>query len=1002
MQRLLNTLAFLLFAGCFAGLCAVCQEQAKGLANPGPLSAKDELGTFQIEPGFKISLACQEPLVIDPVACAEDHRGRLFVAEMSGYPNGGVGTGEVNSGRIRLLEDKDADGFYETSSVFASNLRLPTGVFPWKDGLLVANAPDLLFLRDTNGDGVADERKVLYTGFHTYNIQQMLNSFRWGLDNTVHAVAGSDGGSITDPGNVKWGPVPLRGRGIRFRPDVPGSLEPVSGGGQYGLTMDTQGHWFTATNSNHLRAIVIPDEYLRRNPFLPASTVALDIPEHGSACKVFRISPFEAWRVERTSRRKGSADAKRFASTELVPGGFSTSSCSPLLLNTEAVPPEFQNSIIICEPANNLLLRDVIEPKGVTFSSKRGNPNREFLASTDNWFRPVHLNFCLDGSILLLDFYREVIETPLSLPDDMKKVLPLHTQGKGRIWRITPDKNPKAKPFPHLAGEGKSLAQELESPNPARRILAQQLLVEQNRQDALDVLKQIARGSSREYARIHSYCTLAGLGAMDEALIIQALADPSLAVRCQGIRLSEKHLATSEKVALRVGQLADDDSLQVRFQTALSLGSMKPTQATPYLKKIALRDGADRWMQTAILSSSAGTGVDLLHALLTDADFKTAGVPGAEVFLSRLGASAGATLTEAELAQTLARVVGLEGSLASQSLVLQGIAQGYSSSGRDFHSLWEKGLSSPARQVLEKFVPQFKRTLELAKSEKQTVPRRVEAVRFLAWGPFPLIANAAPDLLSAKAPPAVQTAALQALTLFNKREVGDIVLTAWAGLSPTLRREALEVLFARTERIGALVLAMEKGTLPPSQVDPPRLEQLKLLKDPVLKEKVARLLSSGIASPRKQIVDAYLKGKEEKGDVAKGRALFQKNCATCHRLDGIGFQVGPDLLAAIRGKGRDYLLTSLLDPSREVDPRYVNYLLETRQGRTFSGIISAETGTAITLRRGDNAEDTILRNQVELIQNTSKSLMPDGLETQLSPGEMAHLLAFLGQFTGMP
>src|SRR5262245_36335575 len=205
------------------------------------------------------------------------------------------------------------------------------GITPYKNGVLVAVAPDIIYLEDTDGDGKADKKSVHYTGFNLANIQQMVNSLQWGLDNWVYACAGSDGGVVRSAEKPDAPEISLRNRGLRFRPWIPGSLEPTSSGGQYGLTADDYGHWFTNTNSQHLRQIVLPDHYLRRNPYLPVPAVTIDIPEHGAAAKVFRISPFESWRVERTTRRAGGVDAKRFPSTELVPGGHITPRGTPLV-----------------------------------------------------------------------------------------------------------------------------------------------------------------------------------------------------------------------------------------------------------------------------------------------------------------------------------------------------------------------------------------------------------------------------------------------------------------------------------------------------------------------------------------------------------------------------------------------------------------------------------------------------------------------------------------------
>src|SRR5262249_22863370 len=299
----------------------------------GPLSPREELATFKVPKGFKVELVASEPDVIDPVAMAFDEDGRLFVCEMHGYPNKGVATGNITSGVIKMLEDPEGKGVYTKSTVFADNLRFPTSVMPYKGGLLVANSPDLMYFEGPDASGKSKGRRVLYSGFTLDNIQQLLSSLQWGLDNWVYACAGGNGGTISSVEKPDAPKVTLRSRGIRFHPDQPASLEPMSGGGQYGLAADDWQHWFTATNSQHLRQIVLPDHYLRRNPYLPVNAVTLDIPDHGAVCKVHRISPFEPWRGERTTQRAGAPDSKRFPATELVPGAYITSACSPVIYN---------------------------------------------------------------------------------------------------------------------------------------------------------------------------------------------------------------------------------------------------------------------------------------------------------------------------------------------------------------------------------------------------------------------------------------------------------------------------------------------------------------------------------------------------------------------------------------------------------------------------------------------------------------------------------------------
>jgi putative membrane-bound dehydrogenase-like protein len=981
---------FVLLSLLLGGLGAVAPPARRDLMPGGPLTPAQERATFAVPKGFIVELVACEPAVVDPVAMAFDEDGRIFVAEMRAYPNAGVGTGIITSGRIKLLEDADGDGYYEKSTVFADGLRLPTGVMPYKGGLLVANAPDLLYLKD-------GRRTTLYTGFNLANIQQLVNSLQWALDNHVHGCAGGYGGTIRSAQRPGAPPVTLRGRGIRFQPDVPGSLEPTSGGGQYGLTPDAWERWFTATNSQHLRHIVLPDHYLRREPALAVGAVTLDIPDHGAACRVYRRSPFERWRVERTTRRKGGPDARRFPRTELVPGGYITSACSPLVYAADLFEAPYCGNVFVCDPANNLIHRDVLVPHGATFTARRAEDEKscEFLSSTDNWFRPVHLSLGPDGAIYVLDFYRPVIETPLSLPDDIKKRLDLETQGKGRIWRIRPagvrvDRRHR-KPALGKAAT-RALVGHLADANLWWRLTAQRLLVERQDRTAVEPLRELARTAKLAPARAHALWTLDGLRALPEGLILAALKDPEPGVREQALRLADDRLAGSAPLRAAVVKLADDPAPRLRFQLACTLGACATPEATAALVKLARHPGTDRWTQTAILSSAGPRAVELLEALAGDGAF----TKGARLaFLSRLAALVGARATDAELARALA-LLGRPGkeTEAWQLALLDGLAQGLRNSARPLGRLWERPPEA-LKESVARARTLFARAAATARDSKRPVAERVAALALLGRGPFAPLAATAPALLTPAAPPELQLAAVRALGGQESPAVAGLLLAGWGAYSPAVRREAVEALFARSDRLPPLLTALEKKRVLASQVEPLRLEQLRRHPSARIRARARKVLAGQAAPERARVVAAYRPALALKGRRAAGKALFAKHCATCHRLEGVGHEVGPDLLSALRNKSAEQLLSDLLDPSREVDPRYLNYLVRTKRGQQLSGMIAAETASSITLRRGEKAEDVVLRRQVEKVEATGKSLMPEGLEAQLTKQDVADLIAYL-------
>jgi putative heme-binding domain-containing protein len=274
--------------------------------------------------------------------------------------------------------------------------------------------------------------------------------------------------------------------------------------------------------------------------------------------------------------------------------------------------------------------------------------------------------------------------------------------------------------------------------------------------------------------------------------------------------------------------------------------------------------------------------------------------------------------------------------------------------------------------------------------------QRQPAIALLGMGKPEAALKLLPELLDSRQPVQVQLAALQSLGGLSDSSIGEIVVGRWRAMSPSVRREAAEVLFGRRQRIESLLQALEARRLTSGEIDPDRIKQLRGHRDPELKGRAVKILGTEAetARERQATIEVLRRALTLDGQTEHGRAIFIKSCATCHRAAGQGVDVGPDL-ATVTGRSPEDLLVHILDPNREVAPNFVNYSVATVEGRIITGIIASETATALTLKRAEAASDVIPRSQIEEVASTGMSLMPEGLEKGLTAQDFADLIAFV-------
>ncbi|MEX2187259.1 MAG: PVC-type heme-binding CxxCH protein [Pirellulales bacterium] len=954
--------------------------------------------TFATQDGYRMELVAAEPLVNDPVAMEFDAGGRLFVVEMRDYSEQAT----ENLGRVRLLSDPDGDGKFDESTVFAEGLSWPTAITCYDGGVFVAAAPGVWYFKDTDGDGRSDVKREIITGFGRGNVQGLVNSLHWSLDGRIHGATSSAGGELRvvaektlDGRDVaKQKPLAARGRDFSFDPRT-FDLLLESGGGQHGMSFDDWGRKFVCSNSNHIQLVMYEDRYAARNPLLAAPAPLLDIAAEGPAAEVYRRSPVEPWRIVRTELRVAGK----------VPGpvegggraaGYFTSATGVTFYRGDAWPAEHRGLAVVGDVGSNLIHRKRLEPAGVAMIARRMDKECEFVASTDIWFRPVQYANGPDGCLYVADMYREVIEHPESLPPEIKKHLDLTSgRDRGRIYRIAPP-GYKFETPPRLDRmSAVQLVDVLASENGWRCDAAARLLVERRDPLSAPAVWRMFREGKSPAARLHAMYVVLGMDLLEESDVVAAMADEHPRVREHAARIAPRRPSATEfkAVVAALCRLADDVDPRVRYQAAFSLGDVPASAATTAaLAKIALKDGGDRWPRFAVLSSSAGRAAALLAAVMDSEDRR--GVAGIGAFLAEAAALAGREGQVDQLAALIDRVERLpaEDVAVGQTLTVA-LATGLARANNPAANALRADDGKLARLVRI----QVEKALHTAVDAEAALDARLAAVETLSLGRFAEARPVLAELLAPQTPSELQRAAIGVLGRAKTAEAAATIIEAWEALAPAARGEAAEALLARDDRVPLFLAAIGDGRLADVYLDPARVKSLTEHRDAKIRELARRVLASRASLTREdrdKAIVAYRDVLDQSGDAERGRLVFRKVCAACHRLDDFGNNVGPDL-AAIRNRGAEAILLAVLDPNREVNPQYVNYSLRTTDGRTITGMIAAETATSVTLRRAEAANDTVLRDEIDAMRSSGVSLMPEGLEKQLSKQDAADAIAYL-------
>ncbi len=989
-----------------------------------PVEPADIAGSFELRPGFHIELAAAEPEVLDPVALSFDAQGRLYVVEMRDYSE----RRPERLGRVRRLEDRNGDGRFETSTVFLDNLPWPTAVTCWNDGVFVGSTPDVLYARDTDGDGRADIRETVFTGFasdfapyatNKLNVQAMMNSLQWGPDCRIHGCGGMNGGRIQrvdSPFTRAWRqphlppntpatnpPLDLRGRDFSFDP-VTLELRLETGGGQHGMSFDDTGRKFLCSNSDHLQITRYDQRYASRETWFSPPPARVSIAADGPAAAVFRISPEEPWRVIRT----------RWRVTGLVQGliegggrssGYFTSATGITVYRGDAYGPDYTGDVFIADCGSNLVHRKKIRAAGCDLVGERPHDEqgREFLASRDTWFRPVQFANAPDGCLWILDMYREVIEHPWSIPPNLKRLIDLNSgNDRGRLIRIVPDSLPVRRSVNLAALTTPERVATLAHPNGWHRDTAARLLAETRDPAAIPLLRNLTRDTLRTppIARFHALELLAHLHphpALTPDDLATALADPAPQVRRLAIRLTESTFPRSHPHPLpdTLANLLTQrlhDTAEVRLQLAFSLGSIHHPNPLELLAPLILNAHAHP-AESLVVDAALSSVGDQVAALFTRIAQPPGNHPQSQPhepnlrLLPDLAERIGRRNHPAETSVALHQIAALGTSAPALHTALR-LAEGLRAAG--------KSLAHADADAANLLKPLADATLRDV-SSGSGLPQP-EAIRFLAHLPASQTASALQAALQANRTPTTQLAAVEVLLQQQPEPTAfNAILAAWPTLATEARNAFLNSALRRPSSTRRTLEAIRDRTIEIRSLSASHVATLRGHSDPAIRTLALQQLGAPAAS-RHDAVAALLPALTLRGDPERGRAIHETQCATCHRLQGRGFALGPDL-ESVQSQPPEKLLVGILDPNREVQPTFLSVTIETTDGESLTGLPVTDTPAGITLLQAGGIQHEIPRARIASVKPDGRSLMPEGFEATLTPQQMADLLAAL---TGSP
>ncbi|MEZ6133169.1 MAG: neutral/alkaline non-lysosomal ceramidase N-terminal domain-containing protein [Planctomycetaceae bacterium] len=960
-------------------------HSAQGTQGVPPKSPAESLKCMQTHNNLHIALAAAEPDVTDPVAIDFGVDGRLWVAEMNDYGEGVFETFPQN-GRIRWLRDSDSDGEFEEAHTFVDGLRFPTDVKVWRNGVLICDAPDILYAQDTNGDGRADNVEKLFSGFDVRNAQARVNSLRFGLDNWVYGSGGLFGGIIT---SVKTGEtVDCSNRDFRLNPDT-GVIQAVSGRTQQGRDRNDIGDWFGCSNGALLRAIPGDDDYTSGDRATAPST-----PMNVSApADTYRLFPPDNLVTFELSGAPGSA----------------TAACGLGIYRDVALGRDYRGDAFTCEPVHQSVHRIDLDFQEHGYVGRRGAGEEasEFLSSTDRWFRPVQARTGPDGALWVVDMYRYVIEHSRWIPQATLAEVDVRAgRGKGRIYRVSSSTSQKAnrmRLIPDLASLSPTdRVQQLDTANGVIRDLVHQMILWESPARVAEALRTLLTTARHPIAKIHAVSLLHHADLLQPEDLMPLLDSEYDHIVRLAVKFSETLLSRpleSRSLPDAVANLDSHDNPRVRRQAALSLGACNAPDTGLYLARL-LVDEPDVHVRSAVFSSINARNIASIIDVFPTQSKDPQNLRSGErlvVMAIQLGENSVVERVLSELPSVTALPTG-----PAMNHWIDVISALDSRQHR--HSV------APGSRFVQSMTAIRTAALQKAQQISATEPELLAAIRLLGrpFGPFAKSAlskeqqrtfvtqnvEALAGLLSPRYPANIQQAAIEGIAATAAPNASEVLINACGSLNSDSQAAVVDALLNHQGGATALLDAISAQQLRPEIFDAASRQRALTSPDEGVRILAARVFGMERQSSRASVIETLQSALQLPADVNHGRDVFRKRCASCHKLEDHGFVVGPDL-KALTNRDPQWLLTTILDPNKDVDARYTAWTAAMNDGRTASGMIVEETATTILLRESGGKEHLLVRTDIDEFRSTQKSVMPEGLEKDLSPQDLRNVIAYV-------